>query len=249
MNTKFIQSPFVKPRGNNILDTIIIHHIGSNKGKIYSVGGTITWFTDEEVHRNKDTGKLENLVSAHYIIPREPFKGSDLIQLAGHDQITYHAGKSTWVYKNGVKRSYLNKNSIGIEIAGDGNFVPYTDFQYEVLIELLKNIMEECSIPLENILGHEDIAPGRKVDPGKLFDWERVRAALAEPAKVDHITEAVQEVMPLPDHKPAPKPVKVAKDSDFHMESGADDNSTMQALVGIANFIRKVIYFLLNPNK
>jgi N-acetyl-anhydromuramyl-L-alanine amidase AmpD len=156
---------------------IIIHHIGSKNGSLYGVGGTVTWFTNEEVHRNKTTGKIENKVSAHYIVPREEYKSNDIIHLVSHNDIAYHAGFSQWSV-NGKTRSNLNNYSIGIELEGDGNFVEYTDFQYENLIELVKNITSAHDIPYSNIVGHEDVSPGRKVDPGKLFDWKRFRTGI-----------------------------------------------------------------------
>jgi len=159
---------------------IVIHHIGSSNGKLYSTEGTITWFTNEDVHKNPKTGEIENKVSAHYIVPRKPYKESDVIHLVNHADIAYHAGYSQWLVE-GKTRKYINNYSIGIELEGDGNLVEYTDYQYEVLIELVKNFVESYKIPEANIVGHEDIAPGRKVDPGKLFDWKRLRSGINPP--------------------------------------------------------------------
>jgi N-acetyl-anhydromuramyl-L-alanine amidase AmpD len=156
---------------------IVIHHIGSKEGKLYGVGGTLTWFTNTEVHKNPKTGVIENKVSAHYIIPREEYKNSDVIHLVNHADIAYHAGYSQWLV-DGKTRKSINNYSIGIELEGDGNFVDYTDFQYETLIELIKDITALHDIPESNIVGHEDVSPGRKVDPGKLFDWKRLRKGL-----------------------------------------------------------------------
>lgn len=173
----WLPSPFFESRNNYPLDMIIIHHIGSNNGKLYSVDGTITWFTDIEVHRNKESGKIENKVSAHYIIPRQKHKGNDLYHLVKDIDIAYHAGISQWTI-NGKLRKYINRYSVGIELEGDGNLVEYTDYQYEVLIYLIKELLQNYNIPEENILGHEDISPGRKTDPGRLFDWKRLRTSI-----------------------------------------------------------------------
>ena len=182
--TIWIPSPFFHARGNSPLDMIVIHHIGSKNGKLYGVNGTVTWFTDEEVHKNAETGKVENKVSAHYIIPRKPFPYEndvyDLIHLVQHTDIAYHAGYSQWIV-NGVTRKYLNKYSLGIEMAGDGNLVEYTDYQYEHLIELIRELMSGYNMSDDNIVGHEDISPDRKVDPGKLFDWKRLRKGVNPP--------------------------------------------------------------------
>ena len=177
-NEKWLPSPFFKSRGNYPLDMIIIHHIGSQNQKLYSVGGTLTWFTNEEVHRNKQTGKIENKVSAHYVVPREPHKGNDLYHLVNDEAIAYHAGVSQWTVKDKL-RKYINRYSIGIELEGDGNLIDYTDFQYDILEWIIKNAIEKHHIDESNIVGHEDIAPGRKVDPGKFFDWKKLRSMLS----------------------------------------------------------------------
>jgi len=240
MNKKYIETPFKKSRGSYPLDTVVIHHIGSNKGKLYSVKGTITWFTNLEVHRNKETGKIENQVSAHYIIPREPYEGYDLIKLAQHNEITYHAGKSEWTYKDGTLKKWLNKNSIGIELAGDGNFAPYTEFQYKVLIRLLKEIMDEHKIPAENILGHEDISPGRKVDPGKFFEWDKVRDALKK---------TILEMSEITINPEGPEPVEEENDEDFKMNGGEDleDSKSPAAIFfKVVDILRRIFAALVN---
>ena len=71
--------------------------------------------------------------------------------------------------------------------------------------------MEEHSIPVENILGHEDISPGRKIDPGKLFDWDRVRDALTKKSVV------IEEPLEI-----KADPVEEEDDSNFSMGSGTD---------------------------
>lgn len=174
---KWFESPFYESRKSNPIDMIILHHIGSVNNKLYSVSGTLSWFTDESVHINNSTGLIENKVSAHYVIPREVHEGNDLYYLVKDENIAYHAGISQWTVKEKL-RKYLNKYSIGIELQGDGNLVEYTDYQYEVLIWLVKDLMNSYNIPESNILGHEDVAPDRKVDPGKFFDWKRLRTAI-----------------------------------------------------------------------
>jgi len=183
MRKLWIPSPFYCSRGSYPIDMLVIHHIGSSNGVLYSVNGTVTWFTNEEVHRNKETGKIENKVSAHYIIPRKEYKEHDIIHLVDHKDVAYHAGYSQWVV-DGKTRKYLNKYSIGIELEGDGNLVEYTDFQYEHLIQLTKDLTNTYKISENNIVGHEDISPGRKVDPGKLFDWKRLRTGINPPVMI-----------------------------------------------------------------
>jgi len=225
-------SPFCHKRGSYPLDTIVIHHIGSNNGKLYSLNGTITWFTDPEVHRNKTTGKIENKVSAHYIIPREPYNGHDLIRTVKDGDIAYHAGKSSWTV-DGKIRNGINSYSIGIELEGDGNFVEYTDFQYEVLIKLTKEYIDRYNILEDNIVGHEDISPGRKIDPGKLFDWKRYRSSLT-PSE----TSVVVEMVGKDSTPPAPSTPTTSEDAiepteEFHMESGEDQPTFLGTILNL----------------
>ena len=173
-------SPFFKTRGSYPVDMVVIHHIGSKAGKLYSIEGTIIWFTDTQAHKNPQTGKIENQVSAHYAVPREAHSDYDVVQFVKNEDIAYHAGESQWVV-DGKTRKFINNYSIGIELEGDGNVVLYTDFQYDTLIDLVKSLREKFNIPESNIVGHEDIAPDRKVDPGRQFDWMRFRKGLNPP--------------------------------------------------------------------
>src|SRR6056300_838476 len=84
--------------------------------------------------------------------------------------IAWHAGKSFW-----KKYQSLNKNSIGIEITNPGHRHGYNRFSYSQissLIKLSKSLIKKYKINLKNILGHSDIAPERKKDPGEKFPWE-----------------------------------------------------------------------------
>lgn len=206
----FIQSPFYQSRGSNPVDMIVIHHIGSSSGKIFSVEGAIKWFTDVETHRNKDTGKVENPVSAHYIIPRKPYKDQyDTIQTVKDEDIAWHAGDSTWAFK-GKSRRYINKYSIGIELEGDGNAFEYTDYQYGVLVELVSELVKKFNISENNVVGHEDIAPQRKVDPGRMFDWKKLRMGVYHVTPVTTLGTATPQVDPPPPMVSNPSVVTVA---------------------------------------
>jgi AmpD protein len=220
-------SPFFSKRGNYPLDMIVIHHVGSKNGKLFSPGGTIRWFTDLEVHRNKDTDKIENKVSAHYLITREPYQNHDVVAFVNDWDVAYHAGRSEWEV-DGKKRSGINKYSIGIELEGDGNLVEYTDFQYDTLITLIKEIREKYPVADKMIVGHEEVSPGRKVDPGKYFDWVRLMKGIEEkpePIKFDPV-----EIKP---YIEKPTEEKVSEE-EFFMEGGKEENpSFFQALFSI----------------
>lgn len=214
-------SPFFKDRGADPIDMVVIHHIGSDKGKLYGMAGTIVWFTDPEAHTNKETGKLENVVSAHYAIPREPYEGYDIVQFVNDIDVAYHAGDSQWTVDGKVRR-YLNKYSIGIELEGDGNLVKYTDFQYQVLGYLVKLLVDGHHIKQENVVGHQDIAPKRKVDPGSQFDWDRLRRDVFAPA-APVVTPAVPPpVTPTVTAPVVTTPVEIHPPEVFHMGGGED---------------------------
>lgn len=114
-------------------------------------------------------------VSSHYLI--EDQKGT-IYQLVDEKNRAWHAGLSEW-----QGRTFLNNSSIGIEIVNRGftedahgykKWYPYTETQIQSLILLLKDIKTRYKLSAENILGHSDIAPLRKTDPGPLFPWRRL---------------------------------------------------------------------------
>jgi N-acetyl-anhydromuramyl-L-alanine amidase AmpD len=115
-----------------------------------------------------------NLCSANYIIGRF----GELVQLVDPNAfISWHAGQSRWFDSVSRKwREQVNNFSIGIELVGDGNKWPFTDLQYDKLAEVIKSLCADFKIPKSNLTGHEMIAVpyGRKIDPGKNFDWERI---------------------------------------------------------------------------
>ena len=107
-------------------------------------------------------------VSCHYLINR---KGK-VIRMVDDTYIAWHAGKSRW--KNFVN---LNKNSLGIELINKGHQFGYQAFsnqQIKSLISLCKILKKKFSIKKENFLGHSDIAPLRKFDPGEKFPWKKL---------------------------------------------------------------------------
>jgi len=109
-------------------------------------------------------------VSAHFLVRRD----GTLFQFVSCADRAWHAGVSAW---NGRPR--CNDFSIGIELEGSDE-VPYTTAQYAMLSRLAKALRRRY--PLEAIVGHSDIAPGRKTDPGPAFDWARLRRLLGPAA-------------------------------------------------------------------
>lgn len=108
-------------------------------------------------------------VSAHYLIDLD----GAVEQLVDEDCRAWHAGVSEWGGETDI-----NSRSIGIELANRGmgpDYHPFPALQMEALISLIIGIRTRWKITPENIAGHEDIAPGRKIDPGPKFDWDRLR--------------------------------------------------------------------------
>ncbi|HZZ95128.1 MAG TPA: N-acetylmuramoyl-L-alanine amidase [Usitatibacter sp.] len=104
------------------------------------------------------------MVSAHYLVGRD----GTIYQLVDERYRAWHAGASSW-----GSDEDLNSSSIGIEMDNNGA-EPYPPAQVEALLALLADLESRYDIPRENFLGHGDIAPGRKVDPGVLFPWRQL---------------------------------------------------------------------------
>ena len=104
-------------------------------------------------------------VSSHFVINQN----GRVYRLVQDNQIAWHAGKSCWgKYKN------LNKNSIGIELVNKGHKFGYTNFkkkQILSLIKICKSLIRKYKIKKRNVVGHSDISPLRKIDPGEKFPW------------------------------------------------------------------------------
>jgi len=121
-------------------------------------------------------------VSAHYVITEE----GEVIRLVDESMRAWHAGMSYWRGKANV-----NGCSIGIELQNPGHTCGYREFpdaQIDALVPLLHRIVHDYDIPRANVVGHSDIAPQRKLDPGELFPWERLaeyRLALPRPTKLE----------------------------------------------------------------
>ncbi|MED5389210.1 MAG: 1,6-anhydro-N-acetylmuramyl-L-alanine amidase AmpD [Pseudomonadota bacterium] len=108
-------------------------------------------------------------VSSHFLIRRD----GSLLQFVSCDQRAWHAGVSSF-----QGRENCNDFSIGIELEG-ADTVPYDDAQYVALVELTALLQQHYpGITDARITGHENIAPGRKTDPGPAFDWQRYRQRL-----------------------------------------------------------------------
>lgn len=110
----------------------------------------------------------EAKVSAHYLIGED----GTVYQLVDEAKRAWHAGVSYWRGHRDI-----NSRSVGIELDHPGHLHGYRGFseaQFEALVPLLARIVKNHDIPRANVLGHSDVAPQRKIDPGELFPWERL---------------------------------------------------------------------------
>ncbi len=139
--------------------------IKRNKKKIKYLIFHYTGMKNDRLAINKLVN-LNSKVSSHYYINR---KGK-LIQLVPDLYVAWHAGKSNW-----KKDKLLNQNSIGIEISNPGHnhgYIKFNKKQIKCLIKISKILIKKYKIKKNNILGHSDIAPLRKKDPGERFPWK-----------------------------------------------------------------------------
>jgi len=119
-------------------------------------------------------------VSAHYLVTREGV----VVRMVPEERRAWHAGRSYW---RGLTN--VNDDSIGIEIDNPGHsngYEPFPDAQIDAVVRLVADIKQRHHIGRGNIVGHSDIAPARKRDPGELFPWgqlARLRLALPRPSK------------------------------------------------------------------
>lgn len=148
---------------------IVIHHTGL-PNNIPSDKSTWDKYTKNVI--DWLSKKDDVYVSSHFIIDRE---GKVLCLVNPETHVAFHAGKSK--YWNPQKRGILegcNDFMIGIELIGDGNRIEYTELQYVALGHLCKDLIKRFDkIQPHCIVGHEMVSPGRKADPGILFDWKR----------------------------------------------------------------------------
>ena len=122
----------------------------------------------------------EARVSAHYLVSED----GQVLRLVDEDKRAWHAGRSFW---RGLQD--VNSASIGIEIVNPGHefgYRPFPEEQMQALVPLIAEILARHRIRPVNVVGHSDIAPDRKRDPGELFDWGRLAKlglALPRPTK------------------------------------------------------------------
>ena len=143
---------------------IVLHYTGMQTG-------------DAAIERLRDPAAK---VSSHYLVAED----GTIVRMVDEDKRAWHAGRSHW---RGV--TDINSASVGIEIVNPGHefgYRPFPDEQIAAVIRLVHEIKDRHAVTRGNVVGHSDIAPARKQDPGELFPWAkltRLRLALPRPTK------------------------------------------------------------------
>ncbi|WP_123691767.1 N-acetylmuramoyl-L-alanine amidase [Allostella humosa] len=169
-------SPNHGPRlGDGVVDILVLHYTGMR-----SAGAALELLCDPAAQ-----------VSAHYLIAQD----GTVHRMVAEDRRAWHAGRSWWQGETDV-----NSRSIGIELENPGHYwgyVPFPAAQMATLVALCTGVLARHPIPPGRVVGHSDIAPRRKQDPGELFDWP----ALAQ-AGIGRWPPALD--LPAPDAPPFP---------------------------------------------
>lgn len=159
-----------RPAGVDV-DAVIVHAISlpPNTFSGQAVSDFFCGKLDKSAHPYFE--EIINLrVSAHIFVRRN----GEILQYVPFDRRAWHAGASEL-----FGRPACNDYSIGIELEGSDD-VPFTPIQYDILLEVLGGLMEKYpKITPERVVGHCDVAPNRKTDPGPFFNWSSLRQALA----------------------------------------------------------------------
>ena len=150
----FDARPQDQPEGQAV-DILLLHYTGME-----SATAALARMCDESAK-----------VSAHYCIDED----GSLTRLVPEDKRAWHAGVASW-----TGASDINARAIGIELVNPGHefgYRPFAEAQMATLEDLARDILARHPIEARNVVGHSDVAPRRKMDPGELFDWPRLAAA------------------------------------------------------------------------
>ncbi|MBK8161135.1 MAG: N-acetylmuramoyl-L-alanine amidase [Rhodospirillaceae bacterium] len=148
-------SPNHDSRDGQAVDILLLHYTGMPSGEM-------------ALSRLRDPAAK---VSAHYVVEED----GRVFHLVPEDRRAWHAGVSSW-----LGAANINQRSIGIEIVNPGHEFGYRAFpaaQMTAVLELSLGIITRHRIPAARVIGHSDVAPLRKEDPGELFDWQGLAAA------------------------------------------------------------------------
>jgi N-acetylmuramoyl-L-alanine amidase len=150
MSLRETPSPNFDSRDGQEVDMLVLHYTGMR-----SMAAALDKLRDPAAK-----------VSAHYLVDED----GGIYRLVDEAQRAWHAGVSSW-----RGNTNINQRSVGIEIVNPGHeygYRPFPKAQMESVAELCKGILARHNIPARNVVGHSDVAPARKDDPGELFDWQ-----------------------------------------------------------------------------
>lgn len=168
----YLSSPHCDERpAGEVIDLIVVHGISLPAGQ-FGTNAVAEFFTGVlDMNSHPDFASIAHLrVSAHLYIKRD----GQIIQFVPFHKRAWHAGESFF-----QGRTRCNDFSIGIELEGTDQ-VPYESIQYTQLANVIRLLQATYpGITGDRIVGHVDIAPGRKTDPGPVFDWSYLRGILA----------------------------------------------------------------------
>ncbi|MDX8395344.1 MAG: 1,6-anhydro-N-acetylmuramyl-L-alanine amidase AmpD [Mariprofundaceae bacterium] len=175
---RFLDSPHHNERPKGLTpDLLVLHAISLPPGKFESqyiedfFMGSLDTSADPSLHDLKGVR-----VSAHFVVNRQGI----ITQFVPLHRRAWHAGKSSWQEKGDC-----NNYSIGIEMIGD-EIQPFTNSQYRETARLCRTLMQSFpNINKQRIVGHQDIAPGRKWDPGKQWEWGKFHRSLSRIRNLD----------------------------------------------------------------
>ncbi len=165
------KSPHFSSRNlHETISLLVIHNISLPAGQFGGEQITDLFLGRLDITQHESFADLANIrVSAHCLIRRD----GSIIQYVNFNDKAWHAGVS-----NFCGREQCNDFSIGIELEGTDD-IAYSDAQYQQLVKTAKTLQRHYpAITTQNIVGHCDIAPGRKTDPGSSFNWQYFRQCL-----------------------------------------------------------------------
>ena len=158
------------------IDLVVLHYTGMQDAET-----ALERLTDPEPRAGRYPGPWQDAnidpatplgrASAHYVVDET----GEVYRLVAEENRAWHAGVSSWEGEGDV-----NARSIGIEIVNGGHdfgLPEFPDAQIEAVIALLKEIMARHGLQPARVVGHADVAPGRKFDPGEKFPWQRLAQA------------------------------------------------------------------------
>lgn len=212
-----------RPPGARV-ELLVLHYTGMRSGK-----AALDRLTDPQAK-----------VSAHWVID----EAGQITALVAEDARAWHAGVAGWRHITDV-----NSRSIGIELVNPGHdwgYRPFPPEQIAALVELATAICARHALPAAAVLGHSDIAPARKIDPGELFPWPALAAeglglwpAAAPPAPVEpgralQLLTAIGYRLDLPDTEPAKVIAAFQRHWRPRRVDGVLDAETMGAIAAVA---------------